>query len=378
MIVVAYASGRNGMTTWCLEVIKALHHSKKEYLLFCDENVKSTIDFNEDKVVVIPMVDSPTPTLFHKIKNQLWGRLFKRNVAISQSIHGYCMAHNIVPSIILWNDCSYYNKNLQWRQGVVAWAFPPHFWGYMKKLPLILNGIPLKNKIFAVLDSIGYYISDQYAYKNANLILAIHQKLCNELKIKFSHSEYLYPPIGLKATNINSQLGKIHLLIAALNLEESRKGIEWMLINLKKFSLHNRVKICLVGNCSTHFRNAYSEQEYIEFLGLLPRAQLQSIMSKMDAFLFASNLDDWGFVQTEALSNGLIVISPVITPFDEIVTMPELSFKPHDSDDFLRAIHVLINADIKELKSKSIYKAKNTFGYDIFVEKLIHLVDKLD
>lgn len=370
MIVIAYASGQNGMTTWCIEAAHALLDNGIDCCLFCDENVN--LQYYTDIKTFIIKDSFVLPTTFlDKIKVQIWNRIFRSNASIAYQIDSKLRANNITATHIIWNNAAYLNTDVPIPQSTVAWAYPAGFWSYIKKTKIFAQNQNLKTKILCYLDSIGFYLSDTRGYKNAHSVLAIHNALNKDLNNHKIKNFLIYPSIVTKYTiPCNTTSGKLKIIIAALNIEESRKGIMWMLDCLCHAEFLDKIELHIVGRCSKEFERKYTTILPITFYGLLSRAEVDEKMQKMDLFLFGSTLDDWGFVQTEAMSNGLAVISPNLTPFNEIVPLSLLLFELHSEQSFLDAIKFVLESDRLSLKTICLNTANEKFSRKVFAHKI--------
>ncbi|MFX4404791.1 glycosyltransferase, partial [Acinetobacter baumannii] len=75
--------------------------------------------------------------------------------------------------------------------------------------------------------------------------------------------------------------------------------------------------LTLIGSCSDEFKEWVLQNNFPAiFTGILPRDYAISALRNCDVLIFASISDDWGYVQVEAMSQGLAILSPQHSPFD--------------------------------------------------------------
>lgn len=65
----------------------------------------------------------------------------------------------------------------------------------------------------------------------------------------------------------------------------------------------------------------------------------------MQCFTFGSLVDDWGYVQVEAMAKGIAIIYPNASPFDEIVGRPDYLYDIDNDMDFIVKIKIVVEKD---------------------------------
>ncbi|MCB0196586.1 MAG: glycosyltransferase family 4 protein, partial [Anaerolineae bacterium] len=160
--------------------------------------------------------------------------------------------------------------------------------------------------------------------------------------------------------------------------EEPRKRTKWMLDAISKAEMvKDEFSVTLVGNASQEFQEWVLQKNLnLTFRGYVAREELLSIMSEHDIFLFGSCLDDWGYVLIEAMSQGLCVIAPDLSPFDEIVGDPSLLYSPYSTKDFIKTVEQVISDDLQTKRRVSWERAQQLFSRKAFGRTLEELQRK--
>jgi alpha-1,6-mannosyltransferase len=130
----------------------------------------------------------------------------------------------------------------------------------------------------------------------------------------------------------------VRLLTVAVSLDDPRKRVLWMLDALREWTGAD-CTLTLVGASSARVQAAAQALVTpVEFTGTLSREDVVRTMRTHDVFLFASELDDWGYVVAEAMSQGLAVVAPACSPFDEILGATGALYAPENPIAFRRAL----------------------------------------
>ena len=204
--------------------------------------------------------------------------------------------------------------------------------------------------------------------------MAVSEQLNNELKIHGIKTRVVYPGTYVQEVFISQSFNndrKPRLLIVSVGLEDSRKRVRWMLQALKLNPARN-YSLSLIGFASDDFKEWVHQDEFpVNFLGLLPRDEVQKVMAEHDIFLFGSCLDDWGYVLVEAMSQGLAVIAPNIHPFNEIVGETGSLYSVDSQSDFCQKLNILLADDLSLKKYAAWERAKTLFSRKTFAENLL-------
>ena len=368
-IIVGYLYNSNGMAAWNLEVAMALHtfgynivlvHSKevildKEYPFrtVCFD-IKRNFNFLER-------------AFFHlrRFYNKRYGFVFE--------LDKHLRSLSIEPGIYLFNQSNLYDVRVSVPQYIKASTYPSKLTSYLKSYYLTADFKKSSSKLLInhFIEVVGWYFTDWYAYKKASGILCHTEALANELKLSGVKAYFVPPPILVRHEILNLQLNESPVfLTVALDVEDKRKRIKWIIKNFLESGIEGELRI--VGSVSPEFRKLYSEfSSKIIFLGKVTREEMPAIYVKADIFLFASTSDTWGYVLTEAMSNGLIVIAPNLYPYDYIIGNKKYLYSLHDSCDFQQKIKSVANKDItaidKEFFNKRVIKE---FSHEGFAKKL--------
>jgi glycosyltransferase involved in cell wall biosynthesis len=378
MIVVGYVSNTNGMATWCWEAANALEEAGEEVCLVCAAQVLVPLD---NKIKIIRLEEGneikPIKGIFNKVIAQLKGRLSAPDNPFCLTLHAHLLSLGMAPRFYLFNRSDLVHPAVPVPQYIVAWAYPPSFPGYVSKVGKVSGWKLNKLFLFAVLDSVGWYRRDWKAYRRASGVLAVSERLKAALCAKGVRAFQVYPCIRVDTQGmvIKDVRKKIQVLISALYLEEPRKRVGWLLECLSTL-VHQDFEVHLIGTASESFIARYRKSGLnLIFHGRLRREEALAIMEDKDIFLFGSSLDDWGYVQSEAMARGLVALAPDVSPFDEIIGNKQLLYKA----DSLEALgnklnNLMTGTDLSGLKIQSIQRAAQLFSRPVFVEKIRNII----
>jgi glycosyltransferase involved in cell wall biosynthesis len=164
--------------------------------------------------------------------------------------------------------------------------------------------------------------------------------------------------------------GPVRLMAAALNLDDPRKGIRLILRALKRITARN-VTLTLVGQASERLRERAKRLPFeVSFTGALSRSAVTDLMTRHDIFLFASRLDDWGYVLVEALAAGLWVIAPNQSPFDDIVGEAGDLFTPGPVQSLVACIERAVAQWQPNWRTTAVNRARSHFSRQAFAAQL--------
>jgi glycosyltransferase involved in cell wall biosynthesis len=359
MFVVAYLYNNNGMASWCWEIAHALHEIGQPVLLVCSTTVDLPGQPSVDILRFDPEgTDSTTETKLSRFTRE-FRRLSDRPSPLIRELDQVFQKQGVTPTAYLLNQSDLQDSRVNVPQYVVAWAYPTSLRAYLGKIGKQTEWRFSTQTVRTFLDAIGWWRKDWRAYKQATSVLPVSKQLGCELTSKGVINHVIYPGTSgsVDQPDYQTPLRK-RLLMAAVNLEEPRKRIRWMIQILK--SIHAQdFSITLVGQASPTFQEWVGAQNFpVTFTGLLPRDQLQKLMRQHDIFLFGSCLDDWGYIQVEAMSQGLIVVVPKLSPFDEIVGDAGMLYSSFSAQDFKSKVLHLLASDLQLMKQKSWESAK--------------------
>jgi glycosyltransferase involved in cell wall biosynthesis len=375
MFVVAYLYNTNGMASWCWEASHALAETGQSVLLVCSPSVSLP---SSSKVEVLRFdefsFESINQNYISKFKTE-FSRLSGKSSGFVGRLHKYLQSRGFNPTAYLLNQSNLQDPSVDIPQHVVAWSYPTSLIGYFRKIGnLTENKSPLE-VLRTAFDTIGWWRRDWRAYRSSTSVLSISQTLHSNLLQRGVNTHIVYPGINQSSTApvLNwdgEQVPK--LLIAAVNLEESRKRVRWMIEALKKANYpENTFSLTLVGAASSNFQQWVCENGFpATFRGYLPRDKLQQVMVAHDIFLFGSCLDDWGYVLVEAMSQGLCVIAPHVYPFTEIVEDDDSLYLLDSQSDFSQKLGQLLGSQLYEKKQTSWKRASTLCSRSVFGHRL--------
>jgi len=377
--VVAYIGSINGMASWCWEAAHALHELGEEVLLVCAKDIKIP---DQPAVEVLrfepPPRATPSNVLLRKV-HSAQSLLDQRPSHLLYELDTYLRGQATTPTAYFLNAPNFQDSRVQAPQYVVGWAYPTSFLAYVVKLgKYSKDGWKLTNTTLMTLFFLmGVYRKDWRGYRNATAVLAVSHRLGKELAAQGVNTHVVHPGTAFNTTELIPSHPPIKLLITSLDLEDrNRKRVPWMLEALKLLPKDNWT-LTLVGQASNSFKTwVHTIGLPATFTGYLPRNQVQAIMKEHDVFLFGSCLDDWGYVLVEAMCQGLCVLAPNLSPFDEIVGDVECLYVFDSQEDFRRKLLGILTSDIGKNRYSALRRSEQLFSRQEFAKNLIEVFAK--
>ena len=384
MIIVGYLYNTNGMASWCIEAAIALHLKGEKVVLIKSSNTRlpdnfpvSYIEFDEHTV-------TEGRTLMKKgaDKVYLYYKLLpfinkERNFLLN--LHNYLKNCSITPKAYLLNQSDLLNNKVPIPQYVVAWSYKPFLKDYIMKSFFLAEG--LKSLQYNLYNAFYWYKADWAGYKSATGILSVSDKLSAILNKRNIAAHTVYPGVNSEFTGeikVSGDNNTVKLAVMALHLDDKRKGLKRIIVILKKLKPYN-FKLTLIGECSDAFKTWVSEDSFPAiFTGQLNRENAISALIDCDVFLFGSLVDDWGFVQVEAMSKGLAVLAPDSSPFDEIIGREDYLYELSSEKSLETKLKNIINSSNTIQKDKTWFKNRytNLFSSQIFGTNLLQTIKK--
>ena len=138
-----------------------------------------------------------------------------------------------------------------------------------------------------------------------------------------------------------------------------------------------KFKITLIGTPGDKVNDLIQKSPHeIDVKGQLPRDKALALITTADIFLFASTVDDWGYVLVEAMMNGLVLLVPDKNPYNYIAGNKNCLFKLGNKKDFLEKLTFLLNnTGLSSLKAQSLERAGSLFSGESFATKAKELLD---
>jgi glycosyltransferase involved in cell wall biosynthesis len=384
MYVVLYLYNNNGMATWCWEAAHALAEAGEPVTLVCQPGL--ALPGTPDPHIRLLWEKDVSNTFRGQRKNVftvlalLWERISLRQNELVCQVYEHLQAEGTEIAAIFSNQSDYFDPSVPVPQFTTAWSYPVSFWSYVGKFRSYNGWLApgIKGKFLKLLWLINWWRTDWKAFRQATGILTVSSQLHRHLQdkgMKISH--VVNPGSRVQASYVPEvHTGELRLITACLNLEDARKNIRWMLEALIRYVPQGHT-FTLVGEASPAFREWASQTGLkLVLTGKLPREEVVALMQQHDVFLFASGMDDWGYVQVEAMGQGLVVVAPAREPFIEIVGDSGYLYQPDDAADFARKIQMLIREDVSTKKRQSWERAYQLFSRKVFAEKLLRLTRK--
>jgi hypothetical protein len=371
VLVVAYLYNNNGMASWCWEAAHALHEAGQQVLLVCAPDVKlpgkpevEIMRFGLERKKGIRRILARGFRDLERLRGKSSGFVF--------NLHSRLRAEGFSPSAYFLNQSNLQDPRIEVPQYVTGWAYPTSLMGYVSKLGRLTGGkLSIQNGQIC-LDTVGWWRRDWRAYRSATSVLAVSRRLADELQSRGVSARAVHPGTsGHVEKPVTRVSNPPKLLIAALGLEEPRKRVRWMIEALKTWGETN-YQLSLVGNASDEFKRWVRDGGFeANFLGYVPRHELQTVMTEHDVFLFGSCQDDWGYVLVEAMGHGMIILAPDMSPFDEIVGEAGQTYRIDSPEDFTTKLGNLLRDDLLRRRQIAWARADRIFSRRAFGQSLL-------
>ena len=371
MLIVAYLYNTNGMASWCWEAAHALYEAQQPVVLVCSQAVQ----LPEDSPVRIIRFDPPIPNrggLAYKISQEL-RRLSPQSSGFVWELHQHLEQQGINPTVYLLNQTDLQDPRVSVPQYVTGWAYPTSFSGYASKIGTYMGWKLSRNAVRSALSTLGWWGKDRRAYRSATGVLAVSQRLNADLVAQGVKSVVVHPGTALSVEpRLQVVKPPYNILTVALDLEEPRKRVRWLVEALQKMPDPMQFSLTLVGKASPAFQEWVCRDGFpATFAGSMTRAEVQAFMVQQDLFLFGSALDDWGYVLTEAMSQNLCIVAPNLSPFDEIVGDTGILYAPNSQDDLRHRLSNLMEMDISALRLAARSRVETMFSRQVFAQNLL-------
>lgn len=371
MWVVGYLYNNNGMGTWCWEAAHALAEAGEPVTLVCSPTVTLP---GPTTLPILRVAPRPLPeSIPGKILLAL-GQLSAQGPRVMRDAVRILDDVGTPATIVLLNSTEFYDPDVLVPQLVTAWARGILLRQYIARMKFHLHGVS-HHSLRVILGTLGWWRKDWRSFHRADVVLAVTTPLAQELRGHGVRVELMHPCTHASsvAPAVRPPGNPVRLLTAAVSLGEPRKRVLWMLDALRDWAGTN-CTLTLVGTPNEQLLAAARALSIpVEFTGSLSRDDVVRTMLAHDLFLFASILDDWGYVVTEAMAQGLAVIAPAIAPFDEILGETGALYAPDDPAALRHALDQL-TPHVATARHKSWLRARSTFSRSAFVGRLRSVV----
>lgn len=377
MIVVGYLYNNNGMATWCLETAASLHEAGHEVLLVHASAVSLPVSlpFRTMAFDLPASTDNIKRGIIGKSKTALKMLSGKSN-GFSYIVYQLLLQEQVQPKCFFLNQSDMLDKRVPVSQYLCAWAYPSGILHYITSSYKASDKNSLKKIVLNTILSLSFYRKDHVAYKNATKVLTLsppmHQELLNK-KI----DAVLIPPCCEVRLSSSEKLPakKVNLLIAALDLDNPRKNIVWMLQALNMMS-PEQFTITLIGEPGENVQRQIRESSHEIFVkGIVSREEALNLFTTADIFLFASVVDDWGYVIIEAMANGLAVLVPDKTPYNYIAGNSASLFQLGNQEQFIKQLSALLQPGfLKSLQKENYSRAMTLFSRPVFAKSVSSII----
>lgn len=346
LILIGLVYNSNGMATWCIEAARALQQlGYRNVYVATQKSVRNLLPGDIQAIEV----DTNIGTSFSILDKIKW-RIRRIGFFVWKPDADPHLGTIVLkqfeeklgqPGIIFWNQSNLLCSKVPIAQWVVGWAFPFTLGGYLRKA--LLPGH--SNMLNRVINIMYWYRTDKWAYSKAFGVLSVTRALESQLLARANRIIHAPPSVSLENISIKDHVdGPVRLLLMALDLEDKRKNYAWVINALATIQTSMPWQLELVGEASETFRTwAQNKIPTAVFHGRLTREKAKAFIQQMDVMIFNSNLDDWGFVQVEAMAAGLAVLAPGQIPSLEIIPESQLFFTSDNQSEFLAKLEQLLN-----------------------------------
>jgi glycosyltransferase involved in cell wall biosynthesis len=365
MWLVGYLFNNNGMGTWCWEAAHALASAGESVTLVCSTSVQ--LPGHTD----IPLLRVDPPPMLSVGRRVLGdgGLVSRHGPRVMRHAVAALARQGRQPHTLLLNSTEFLDASIPSRQFVVAWARGVTLTEYITRYRERGHD-SARESLRAAMSTLGWWRRDWNGYRGAHGTLAVCTPLLRELQAHGVKAALVYPCTHVPARpRRRDGMGTLRLVMAAADLNEPRKRVKWMLDALAQGTRANAT-LTLIGHADDDLRAAAARVPFpASFVGAMSRdAALQELRTH-DVFLFASLLDDWGYVLTEAMANGLAVVAPDSSPFDEILGSSGARYAVHDPLAFLAAVNE-VSGDVEGARQRCWERARDAFSRDAFLRQL--------
>ena len=376
LLVVAWLYNTNGMASWCWEAAHALHELGHNVLLIAAPDTP----LPGIPLVEVVRIGEPDDHAYQRSRGMKALHTVSRHLAagpngVLLNTHKYLEDRGVRPAAYILNQTSLVDRRVPCLQIVTAWGYPVSLLAYLRKIPLLVPDKTLRSFLHVGLLWVGWWRRDWRGYRAADLVLPVTHALLTSLHRRSVTASLAYPGTSVGPAP-NCRGGGIRLLMAAIQLNEPRKRILWMLDAMKEAILPPGCVLQLAGEPDESVRQAASRLNIpVEFLGRLKRPELQKVMQQADIFCFGSLLDDWGYVLVEAMANGLIPVAPAISPFDEIMGVAGLGYRPHSQVEFVSVLCSVTSSSLVDKRQQVWERAHSLFSREAFGRSILESVE---
>ena len=159
----------------------------------------------------------------------------------------------------------------------------------------------------------------------------------------------------------------------------ARKGVPLLLEAWKQLNPKN-AELWIVGPLTpTASRECRSSSSSVKIIGKVPNAELASIMSQSDVFVFPSYFEGFGLVLLEAMAAGLPVLTTTATAAPDIVTQELDGFviEPGNLDALVNKMEFCLkNRERLAEMGRAAHKTAERFSWDAYGDRWQRILAK--
>lgn len=223
---------------------------------------------------------------------------------------------------------------------------------------------------------------EEYEHKKATKIV-VASSFTKESLVEngVSGEKIILNPYGVDLTRFSSKhqerrSGPFRFLFAGLVC--ARKGIPLLLQAWKKLR-PKEAELWIVGPRTPTAAAKCKSEDNVKIVGQVPNAELASIMSQSDVFVFPSYFEGFGLVLLEAMAAELPVLTTTATAAPDILTEDKDGFiiKPGDLDALVNKMEFCLkNRGLLSEMGKRARATAEQFSWDAYGERWAEILSR--
>jgi len=184
--------------------------------------------------------------------------------------------------------------------------------------------------------------------------------------------------IELNADKVSDKKEKYILMVSS---RDPRKNFSRALDAFLTLNLHDGIKLYIIGDTGTVFKDSgisKTQHESIKLLGRVSDKELISYYRNALFFIYPSIYEGFGIPPLEAMFNGCPVLASNIEPLKEVCGDAALYCDPLDTNSIADGMNILLKNET--LREQLIEQGKvqiRNYNWDLSVRKLKEMIDNL-
>jgi glycosyltransferase involved in cell wall biosynthesis len=194
---------------------------------------------------------------------------------------------------------------------------------------LCRTGGNLPRRIALASKSVSFYLGDERGYRESDCVVACTDLLARQLRSQGIRAVACPPPVRLLAPQAEGPRrrhdpSRVELLVCGGNLALPRKNLRHAVEALRFLARPGReVTLSAIGHNPEGLLDAargLPQSARVVALGPMRAHEVHAKMREVDAFLFPSLFEEWGYAAVEALVSGTPVVAYPVYPFRDMLS----------------------------------------------------------